>query len=62
MTSETTSNQFWPDGIRLVISVSMQFGQPSKGKTVRFHQLIFRTPCPPTLQPEAVNQYGLASW
>jgi hypothetical protein len=34
MPSETASNRFWPDGIRLVISISMQFeagGQPSKG-------------------------------
>jgi hypothetical protein len=25
MTNETTSNRFWPDGTRLVISISMQF-------------------------------------
>jgi len=34
MTNETITKDFWSDGIRLVISVSMQFeagGQPPKG-------------------------------
>jgi hypothetical protein len=34
MTNETMTKDFWPDGVRLVISISMQFeagGQPPKG-------------------------------
>ena len=45
MTNETTSQGFWPDGIRLVVSVSMQFeagGQPPKSPTARSPKWISR--------------------
>jgi peptidoglycan/xylan/chitin deacetylase (PgdA/CDA1 family) len=44
MANATTSGEFWPDGIRLVISVSMQFeagGQPLKGTDSPFPKVDF---------------------
>ena len=44
MPSETASNHFWPDGIRLVVSISMQFeagGQPLKGTDSPFPPVDF---------------------
>src|SRR6266566_2866795 len=47
-----SSGPFWPDGIRLVISISMQFeagGQPSKGTDSPFPRVDF----PPTVPSDA---------
>jgi peptidoglycan/xylan/chitin deacetylase (PgdA/CDA1 family) len=44
MPSRTASNRFWPDDIRLVISISMQFeagGQPAKGTDSPFPRVDF---------------------
>jgi peptidoglycan/xylan/chitin deacetylase (PgdA/CDA1 family) len=55
MTNVTTNNGFWPDGIRLVISVSMQFeagGQPPKGTDSPFPKVDF---------PESVSSDAAAN-
>ena len=44
MTNEIITKDFWPDGVRLVISVSMQFeagGQPPKGTDSPFPKVEF---------------------
>jgi len=44
MPSRAASNRFWPDDIRLVISISMQFeagGQPAKGTDSPFPKVDF---------------------
>ena len=56
MTNETIIKNFWPDGIRLVISVSMQFeagGQPPKGTDSPFPKVEF---------PESVPSDAAANW
>lgn len=48
-TSAPASGQFWPDGIRLVISISMQFeagGQPPKGTDSPFPKIDFPASMP----------------
>lgn len=55
MTNVTTNGGFWPDGIRLVISVSMQFeagGQPPKGTDSPFPKVDF---------PESVSSDAAAN-
>jgi hypothetical protein len=54
MTNVITNSGFWPDGIRLVISVSMQFeagGQPPKGTDSPFPKGDFPRACRPMLPP-----------
>jgi peptidoglycan/xylan/chitin deacetylase (PgdA/CDA1 family) len=44
MPSRAASNRFWPDDIRLVVSISMQFeagGQPAKGTDSPFPKVDF---------------------
>ena len=44
MPSSAASNRFWPDNIRLVMSISMQFeagGQPAKGTDSPFPRVDF---------------------
>lgn len=47
--------EFWPDGARLVISISMQFeagGQPRRGPTIRSRRSISRRVSPPIWPPK----------
>jgi hypothetical protein len=56
MTNETVTKDFWPDGVRLVISISMQFeagGQPPKGTDSPFPKVEF---------PESVPSDAAANW
>ena len=49
MPSRAASNRFWPDDIRLVISISMQFeagGQPAKGTDSPFPKVDFADSVP----------------
>jgi peptidoglycan/xylan/chitin deacetylase (PgdA/CDA1 family) len=49
MTKDAANNDFWPDGIRLVISISMQFeagGQPPKGTDSPFPKVDFAESVP----------------
>ena len=49
MPSRAASNRFWPDDIRLVISISMQFeagGQPAKGTDSPFPRVDFSDSVP----------------
>ena len=44
MPSRAASNRFWPDDIKLVVSISMQFeagGQPAKGTDSPFPKVDF---------------------
>jgi hypothetical protein len=53
--TETASNHFWPDGIRLVVSIFMQFeagGQPLKGTD---------SPLPPVGFPDNVPSDAAAN-
>jgi len=61
MTSETASNQFWPDGIRLVVSISMQFeagGQPAKGTDSPFPKVDFPDNVPSDAAANTWFAYG----
>jgi hypothetical protein len=52
MPSRAASNRFWPDAIRLVISISMQFeagGQPAKGTDSPFPKVDFPDSVPSDL-------------
>ena len=54
MPSRAASNRFWPDDIRLVISISMQFeagGQPAKGTDSPFPKVDFADSVPQTRPP-----------
>jgi hypothetical protein len=70
MTNETTSNRFWPDGTRLVISISMQFeagGQPAKGADSPFPKVDFPENVPSdaaanTWSPMAIVKVFRACW
>jgi peptidoglycan/xylan/chitin deacetylase (PgdA/CDA1 family) len=57
MPSRAASNRFWPDDIRLVISISMQFeagGQPAKGTDSPFPKVDFPDSVP---SDPAVNSW-----
>jgi peptidoglycan/xylan/chitin deacetylase (PgdA/CDA1 family) len=61
MTNETTSQGFWPDGIRLVVSVSMQFeagGQPPKGTDSPFPPVEFPASVPSDAAANTWFAYG----
>src|SRR5271156_3350238 len=61
MTSEPMSNQFWPDGIRLVVSISMQFeagGQPAKGADSPFPHVDFPDNVPSDAAANTWFAYG----
>ena len=57
MPSRAASNRFWPDDIRLAISISMQFeagGQPAKGTDSPFPKVDFPDSVP---SDPAVNSW-----
>jgi peptidoglycan/xylan/chitin deacetylase (PgdA/CDA1 family) len=59
MTTET--KQFWPDGIRLVVSISMQFeagGQPAKGTDSPFPKVDFPESVPSDAAANTWFAYG----
>jgi len=61
MTNETIIKNFWPDGIRLVISVSMQFeagGQPPKGTDSPFPRVDFPESVPSDAAANTWFAYG----
>jgi peptidoglycan/xylan/chitin deacetylase (PgdA/CDA1 family) len=61
MPSRATSNRFWPDDIRLVISISMQFeagGQPAKGTDSPFPKVDFPDSVPSDLAANTWFAYG----
>jgi peptidoglycan/xylan/chitin deacetylase (PgdA/CDA1 family) len=61
MPSRTGSNRFWPDDIRLVISISMQFeagGQPAKGTDSPFPKVAFPDCVPSDLAANTWFAYG----
>jgi peptidoglycan/xylan/chitin deacetylase (PgdA/CDA1 family) len=61
MTNETIIKDFWPDGIRLVISVSMQFeagGQPPKGTDSPFPKVDFPESVPSDAAANTWFAYG----
>jgi peptidoglycan/xylan/chitin deacetylase (PgdA/CDA1 family) len=61
MTNGTTSKGFWPDGIRLVVSVSMQFeagGQPPKGTDSPFPPVEFPVSVPSDAAANTWFAYG----
>lgn len=61
MTDETGSNRFWPDGIRLVVSISMQFeagGQPAKGTDSPFPKVDFPASVPSDAAANTWFAYG----
>jgi peptidoglycan/xylan/chitin deacetylase (PgdA/CDA1 family) len=61
MTNETMIEDFWPNGIRLVISVSMQFeagGQPSKGTDSPFPKVDFPESVPSDAAANTWFAYG----
>lgn len=61
MTKETANSEFWPDGVRLVISVSMQFeagGQPPKGTDSPFPKVDFPDSVPSDAAANTWFAYG----
>src|ERR1700724_288038 len=61
MPSRAASNRFWPDDIRLVISISMQFeagGQPSKGTDSPFPEVDFPPGVPSDAAANSWFAYG----
>jgi peptidoglycan/xylan/chitin deacetylase (PgdA/CDA1 family) len=61
MTNETITKDFWPDGVRLVISVSMQFeagGQPPKGTDSPFPKVDFPESVPSDAAANTWFAYG----
>jgi hypothetical protein len=56
-----SSNTFWPEGIRLVISISMQFeagGQPPKGTDSPFPKVEFPQSVPSDAAANSWFAYG----
>jgi peptidoglycan/xylan/chitin deacetylase (PgdA/CDA1 family) len=61
MPSRAASNRFWPDDIRLVISISMQFeagGQPAKGTDSPFPKVDFPDSVPSDAAANTWFAYG----
>ena len=61
MPSRAPSNRFWPNDIRLVISISMQFeagGQPAKGSDSPFPKVDFPDSVPSDLAANTWFAYG----
>jgi peptidoglycan/xylan/chitin deacetylase (PgdA/CDA1 family) len=61
MANETTSHCFWPDGIRPVISISMQFeagGQPPRGTDSPFPKVDFPESVPSDAAANTWFAYG----
>jgi peptidoglycan/xylan/chitin deacetylase (PgdA/CDA1 family) len=61
MTKETANSEFWPDGVRLVISVSMQFeagGKPPKGTDSPFPKVDFPDSVPSDAAANTWFAYG----
>lgn len=61
MAKGSTANRFWPDGIRLVISISMQFeagGQPPKGTDSPFPKVKFPDNAPSDAAANTWFAYG----
>ena len=61
MTRGTPSKRFWPDGIRLVVSISMQFeagGQPAKGTDSPFPKVDFPDSVPSDAAANTWFAYG----
>lgn len=61
MPSRAASNRFWPDDIRLVISISMQFeagGQPAKGADSPFPRVDFPDSVPADAAANTWFAYG----
>jgi peptidoglycan/xylan/chitin deacetylase (PgdA/CDA1 family) len=61
MPSRAASNRFWPDDIRLVVSISMQFeagGQPAKGTDSPFPKVDFPDSVPSDLAANTWFAYG----
>jgi peptidoglycan/xylan/chitin deacetylase (PgdA/CDA1 family) len=61
MTKDAANSDFWPDGIRLVISISMQFeagGQPPKGTDSPFPKVDFAENVPSDAAANTWFAYG----
>jgi peptidoglycan/xylan/chitin deacetylase (PgdA/CDA1 family) len=61
MTKDAANSDFWPDGIRLVISISMQFeagGQPPKGTDSPFPKVDFAESVPSDAAANTWFAYG----